>query len=51
VANTWLLYCRFQLLRGVLSREAYDAQIALTRESLKALPGRHWQEFLAAWPN
>lgn len=51
VANTWLLYCRFQLLRGVLNREAYDAQIALTRESLQALPGHHWQEFLAAWPN
>jgi predicted PolB exonuclease-like 3'-5' exonuclease len=50
VVNTWLLYCRFQLMRGVLDRDAYDADIALTRTSLAGLPGAHWQEFLAAWP-
>jgi predicted PolB exonuclease-like 3'-5' exonuclease len=50
VVNTWLLYCRFQLMRGVLDRDAYDADVALTRTSLASLPGAHWQEFLAAWP-
>jgi 3'-5' exonuclease len=49
VANTWLLYCRFQLMRGVLTPEAYEAEMALTRETLGALDGAHWQEFLAAW--
>lgn len=51
VANTWLLYCRFQLMRGALSPEAYDAEIALTRSTLEGLEGDHWQEFLAAWPS
>jgi hypothetical protein len=50
VANTWLVYCRFQLLRGVFTRERYDAEIALLRQSLAALPGAHWQAYLAAWP-
>jgi predicted PolB exonuclease-like 3'-5' exonuclease len=51
VANTWLLYCRFQLMRGALTPEAYEAEIALTRATLEGLDGDHWQEFLAAWPN
>jgi hypothetical protein len=50
VANTWLVYCRFQLLRGVFTRERYDAEVALLRQSLAALPGAHWQAYLAAWP-
>lgn len=50
VVNTWLLWCRFQLTRGVFTREAYEAELALTRQSLEALPGAHWREFLAAWP-
>lgn len=50
VANTWLLFCRFQLMRGALSAQAYDAEIALTRSTLGALEGAHWQEFLDAWP-
>jgi predicted PolB exonuclease-like 3'-5' exonuclease len=50
VANTWLLWCRFQLMRGTLDASAYDDEIALTRSTLAGLPGRHWQEFVAAWP-
>ena len=50
VANTWLVYCRFQLLRGVFTRERHDAEVALLRQSLSALPGAHWQAYLAAWP-
>ncbi len=50
VANTWLLYCRFQLMRGALTPQAYQAEIELTRSALGALEGDHWQEFLAAWP-
>jgi hypothetical protein len=50
VANTWLMWCRFQLLRGAFDRASYDAQIAFTRDALAALPGAHWREFLQAWP-
>ncbi len=49
VANTYLMYCRFQLLRGHWSQEQYDREIALVRDTLAALPGRHWVEFAAAW--
>lgn len=50
VVNTWLVYCRFQLMRGALTREAYDAEMALTRQTLSSLDGAHWLEFLEAWP-
>lgn len=50
VANTWLLWCRFQLMRGALAPDAYEAEIALTREALGALPGAHWRAFSEAWP-
>jgi len=49
VVNTWLVYLRFQQMRGVLTREAYEREVALVRESLGAIPAPHWQEFLAAW--
>lgn len=54
VANTHLVYLRFKLMRGQLSQAAYDAEIALVRETLLEysrdnpdLP--HWPAFLAAW--
>jgi hypothetical protein len=50
VANTWLVWCRLQLMRGALDPEGYDAEIALTRHVLAGTPGAHWREFLAAWP-
>ena len=50
VANTWLLWCRFQLLRGVLQQDAYDAEIRLARETFASLEGEHWRAFLEAWP-
>jgi predicted PolB exonuclease-like 3'-5' exonuclease len=50
VANTWLLYCRFQLMRGAMTPDEYEAEIMLTRQALGALEGDHWREFLAAWP-
>jgi predicted PolB exonuclease-like 3'-5' exonuclease len=49
VVNTWLLYCRFRLLRGELDRDAYDAEITLLRNTLTLNPAPHWQEYLAAW--
>ncbi|TFW08967.1 3'-5' exonuclease [Oxalobacteraceae bacterium OM1] len=50
VVNTYLVYCRFQLMRGALTRAAYDAEVELVRSSLRQLDGQHWYEYLAAWP-
>ena len=48
--NTYLLFLRFQRMRGQLSADAYAAEIALVRETLAASPQPQWAEFLAAWP-
>jgi predicted PolB exonuclease-like 3'-5' exonuclease len=49
VANTHLVYLRFQLMRGQLNQQSYDREIALVRETLQGYAAPHWQEFLAAW--
>ena len=57
VVNTYLLYCRFQLIRGDLNAAAYQAELSLVRSALRAqigqpdapLQGQHWERFLAAW--
>jgi predicted PolB exonuclease-like 3'-5' exonuclease len=51
VMNTWLVYCRFQKMRGGLTEAEYDAEIALARETLGGLaPAEpHWREYLDAW--
>ena len=49
VANTFLLYQRFQLIRGLLDAAAYEAEIALFRDWLSLQQSSHWREFSAAW--
>ena len=49
VANTYLVYLRFQLMRGVLTQESYAREIALVRDTMATYPGQHWQEFLHHW--
>lgn len=49
VMNTWLVYCRFQKMRGVLTPSAYDAELAVARHTLAGLEGEHWKEYLNAW--
>jgi len=49
VVNTWLVYCRFQLIRGLLTPAAYDHEISLVRTHLESLDGDHWVEYLKAW--
>lgn len=51
VVNTYLVYCRYQLMRGQLSRAAYDAEIDLVRSSLSNIDVPHWRDYLAAWPS
>lgn len=49
VANTYLLYLRFQLMRGALTQESYDREVALFRSFLADQPAPHWKEFSEAW--
>ena len=49
VLNTYLLYLRFQLMRGTLSADNYAAEISLAREKITASKESHWLEFIAAW--
>ncbi len=50
VVNTYLIYCRFQKMRGVLSAAAYHAEIETVRAALQTAGASHWVEYLAAWP-
>ncbi|OIQ83429.1 putative 3'-5' exonuclease related to the exonuclease domain of PolB [mine drainage metagenome] len=51
VLNTYLLYCRFQLMRGGLSPTQHADEIALVRSTLAewAAHEEHWAEYLQAW--
>jgi predicted PolB exonuclease-like 3'-5' exonuclease len=49
VVNTWLVYARFQLMRGHFTRAQYEQECALVRETLSRLEGAHWKAYLAAW--
>ncbi len=49
VLNTWLVYLRFQLMRGQILHDAYEQELALVRETLAAAQKPHFEEFLAAW--
>jgi len=48
-ANTYLLFLRFQLLRGALDRAQYRRECALVRATLEKLKEPHWHEFLGRW--
>ena len=50
VVNTWLVFARFQLMRGQFTRARYRQECELVRGALSRLEGVHWKEFLAAWP-
>jgi predicted PolB exonuclease-like 3'-5' exonuclease len=49
VVNTYLVLCRFRLMRGELSRSEYDAEVAFVRGELARIGKPHWTEYLAAW--
>ncbi|MBV6416193.1 MAG: hypothetical protein CMLOHMNK_00724 [Steroidobacteraceae bacterium] len=51
VLNTYLVYLRFELLRGHLSREQHAAEVGRVRALLAASDEPHHAEFLAAWSN
>ena len=49
--NTYLLYCRFQKMRGGLTEAEYRQEAAFVRHNLQTLSDLepHWQEYLQAW--
>jgi len=49
VANTYLLFQRFQLIRGVINADAYAKELDLFRAFLAASEAPHWKQFAAAW--
>jgi len=49
VVNTYLVYLRFQLMRGVLTPEEHKTQCELVRSTLAKSPEPHWKAFIAKW--
>jgi predicted PolB exonuclease-like 3'-5' exonuclease len=49
VANTYLIFLRFQLLRGALDESRYSREVDLVRSVISRSQEAHWQQFLAAW--
>jgi 3'-5' exonuclease len=50
VLNTYLVYLRFQLLRGHLNTVEHVGEVARVRKLLQDSSAAHLQEFAAAWP-
>jgi len=50
VINTFLIYLRFELMRGHLTHQEHDAECARVREWLLGSAKEHLQRFAAAWP-
>jgi predicted PolB exonuclease-like 3'-5' exonuclease len=51
VLNTFLIYLRFELIRGRLMRDEYNAEVERVREALTTQDRPHFREFLDAWPS
>jgi len=49
VLNTWLVYLRFQLMRGHITHERYDSECVLVREHLQQSGQDHLIDFEQAW--
>jgi predicted PolB exonuclease-like 3'-5' exonuclease len=48
-ANTYLLYLRYQVLRGAMTIEHFRLECGVLRAALEKLAQPHWTEFLARW--
>lgn len=49
VLNTYLVYLRFEFMRGNLDKTALEQEFARVRDTLKTLDQPHLNEFAAAW--
>jgi predicted PolB exonuclease-like 3'-5' exonuclease len=48
--NTYLLWCRFEKMRGRLDEPGYRREIGIARDTVAAMEEPHWADYLAAWP-
>jgi predicted PolB exonuclease-like 3'-5' exonuclease len=48
-ANTYLVFLRFQLMRGMLNQGQYEQELELVHSSLNRSIAAHWKEFIGAW--
>lgn len=49
VLNTWLVFLRFEYLRGKLDKQGLEKEFALVRETIAGMQQPHLEEFLSAW--
>lgn len=49
VLNTWLVYLRFELMRGRLTPAEHEDEEMRVRSFLEASEAPHWAEFLDGW--
>ncbi len=49
VLNTWLIYLRFEYMRGRIDDRELEREFALVRATLESQDQPHLHEFLAAW--
>jgi predicted PolB exonuclease-like 3'-5' exonuclease len=49
VLNTYLLFLRFQLMRGVIDAERYREELAQVEGKLEQAESEHLQQFLSSW--
>lgn len=47
--STYLVYLRFELVRGHYSRQQYENELLLVKEWLSEANGGHFAEFLSSW--
>ncbi|OGI38016.1 MAG: 3'-5' exonuclease, partial [Candidatus Muproteobacteria bacterium RBG_16_62_13] len=49
VLNTYLIYLRYELMRGNLDTASHERELKLVRDTLKAAKQPHFDAFLKAW--
>ncbi len=49
VLNTWLIFLRFEFMRGNLDEAGLEREFALVRGTLQSIDQPHLTEFLTAW--
>ena len=47
--NTYLLFLRFQLLKGAFTRDAFEKEQGILKKYLQGQSKPHWLEFLQLW--
>jgi 3'-5' exonuclease len=47
--NTYLIYLRWELIRGNLDEPMWKRETQRVRDALSGMEKSHWREFLKAW--